>query len=116
MPELKVDTSKSEYSPIIVDIDGKKFEVIEMTQEEVRELNEYDKILESDMLAPYRRLAWLLNLKEDSPILKKMHPKRVNRITEWIVRMIYSADEAEMKDLTPSQKKKKSSGASGRKQ
>lgn len=117
MPKLKIDTRKSDYSPIIVEISEKEFTVREMNKEAVRELNKFDEVVTSgDMIAPYTRLAWLLDLKEDDPIFDDLHPKYVNKLTNLIIRAIYSADEAEMKGLTPGEKKKKSSGAKDRKQ
>ena len=117
MPKLTIDTRKSDYSPIIVDINGKEFTAREFDKDVCRELNKYDQMVESgDLEAPYTRLEYILNLKKDNPILAKLLAREVNRITVWIVRAAYSADAAEMESLTPAEKKKKSSGAKGRKQ
>lgn len=117
MPKFKIDTSKSEYTPIVVEIDGKEFEVREFDRETTRELNQYDQLVkDGDMEVPYRRLEYLLNLKENHPSINKVKARQVNRLTNWIIRTAYSADEAEMEGLTPGQKKKKSRGATATKQ
>jgi len=117
MPKLTIDTRKSDYSPIIVEINGKEFTAREFDKEVCRELNKYDEIVKGgDLVVPYERLAYILNLKKDDPTLAKLSGREVNRITTWIVRAAYSADAAEMKDLTPAEKKKKSSGVKDRKQ
>jgi len=117
MPKLTIDTRKSDYSPIIVEINGKEFTAREFDKDVCRELNKYDAIVaDGDLEAPYTRLAYILNLKKDDPILAKLQAREVNRITVWIVRAAYSADAAEMESLTPAEKKKKLSGVKDRKQ
>lgn len=117
MPKLTIDTRKSEYSPIIVEINGKEFTAREFDKEVCRELNKYDQMVEKgDLITPYTRLEYILGLKKDDPTLAKLKAREVNRITVWIVRASYSADAAEMEGLTPAEKKKKSSGVKDRKQ
>lgn len=111
MPKFTLDERKSEYSPIIVDIRGKEFTVRDFDKNVLRELNKFDQEVEKDLLAPYRRLAFLLKLKENNKIFDGLHPREVNRMTNWIIRVAYSPDEAEMENLTPDEKKKKSNGA-----
>ncbi len=111
MPKFKIDTRKSEYTPIIVDINEKEYEVIEIGREATRELNKYDEICRTgDMEAPYRRLEWLLGLKENHPEISKLRARDVNRITDWIIRAVYGADAAEMQGMSTAEKKKKSPG------
>jgi len=117
MPTLKIDTRKSDYSPIIVEINGIEFTAREFDKDVCRELNKYDQMVEAgDLIVPYERLAYILKLKKDNPILAKLKAREINRIMIWIVRASYSADAAEMEDLTPAEKKKKLSGAKDRKQ
>lgn len=112
MPKFVIDTRKSEYTPVIVKINDEEFEVREFDRETIRELNKYDQVVkDGDMEAPYRRLEFLLNLKENDPSVSLLKARDVNRITNWIIRAAYSPDEAEMKGLTPGEKKKKSRGA-----
>lgn len=117
MPKLKIDTRKSDYSPIIVEINGKEFTAREFDKDVCRELNKYDREVEAgDLVTPYTRLEYILELKKDNPILAKLKAREVNRITVWVVRAAYSADAAEMEGLTPAEKKKKLSGVRDRKQ
>lgn len=117
MPKLTINTRKSEYSPIIVEINGKEFVARDFDKKTIRELNQYDrKVKDGDMEAPYRRLAYILKLKENDPIFDRLLAREVNRITNFIVRAAYSADAAEMENLTSAEKKKKSRGASVAKQ
>lgn len=117
MPKFKIDTSKSEYTPVIVEINGKEFEVREFDRDVLRELNKFDQLVrDGDMETPYRRLEYLLNLKENHPSVNKLKARQVNRLTNWIIRVAYSPDEAEMEGLTPAEKKKKSPGGSKTKQ
>ena len=117
MPELTIDIRKSDYSPLFVNLSGKRFEVRKFDKEVCRELNKYDEIVkQGDLLIPYTRLEYLLKLKKDDPFLAKIHPEDINRITMDIIRAVYSADATEMEGLTAAEKKKKSSGGKGRKQ
>lgn len=117
MPRLKIDTRKSEYSPIIVEINGKEFTARMFDKETIRELNKYDQLVkDGDLEAPYERLAFILDLKKNDPTLAKLLAREVNRITNWIVRAAYSPDEAEMDQLPSGEKKKKLSGAKEAKQ
>lgn len=116
MPELTIDIRKSDYSPLVVNIGGKKFEVRKFDKDVCRELNKYDEMIEGDLIAPYTRLEYLLKLKKDDPFLSKIHPEDINRITMDIIRAVYSPDGTEMEGLAIAEKKKKSSGAKGHKQ
>lgn len=117
MPELTIDIRKSDYSPLVVNLGGTKFEVRKFDKEVCRELNKYDQVVaEGDLLVPYERLEYILNLKKDDPFLAKIHPEDINRITMDIIRAVYSPDGTEMKKLSPGEKKKKSLGAKDRKQ
>jgi hypothetical protein len=117
MPKLTIDTRKSDYSPIIVNINGTDFTVRDFDKATIRELNKYDRIVEEgDLEAPYERLAYLLKLRKDHAAISKLLAREVNRITVWIIRAAYSADAAEMENLSPAEKKKKSNGVKDRKQ
>jgi hypothetical protein len=119
MPKFVIDTRKSEYSPIIVEINGKEYPVRVIDWDVVRELDKYDEEVKAGIQqTSYERMAFLLDLDEEKArkVFKGIGPKKMNELTLWIVRAAYLPDAEEMKDKTPDQKKKKSNEELGSKQ
>lgn len=94
MKKLIIDTRKSIFKPIEIEINGKTFEVIRVTREVLKKLAEFDRRLrEGDGEAPYERLEFLIG---KTPLINKLEMREVNQITTYITGLLYTPEEVQL--------------------
>jgi len=102
MPTLKIDTQKSLFKPIEVEIDGKVFEVKRLTRTVAQEIEKFSKQINDGQLdAAYLQLEMFLG--EDEAI-GNLDLHQVNEITRFIVKNIISPEEEEKNAPKPGDK------------
>jgi hypothetical protein len=95
MNKIVINTKKSIYKPILVEIDGKVFTVRRLPQKALEKLHEMDKLCSegADFKAPYDRLRYLLNTTDGKIALLEL--KEVNAITTFILRQLRNPEKAD---------------------
>jgi len=113
MNRLKIDTTRSLYRPIEVEIDGKVFEVKPLTRAKLRTLAGLEKrIREGDAEAAYEQLEIMLGKKAN---LEKLTLQHVNEIVSFVTMQIYQPERILAED-SPEDKKAKNSKGPGDKE
>lgn len=104
MNRLKIDTTRSLYKPVEVEIDGKVFEVQPLTRAKLRDLSALEKrIRTGDSEAAYEQLEIMLGTKD---ILETLTLQHVNEIVTFVTSQIYQPERILPTD-SPDEKKAK---------
>ena len=104
MPKLRIDTKKSLYKPIEVEIDGKVFQVRRLTRDVLQEAERLDSEVASGKLdAAYERLEFLLQTK--SKIFNKLSVEEVGEVTRFITSSMLSPEKSEKNESRPEDEK-----------
>jgi hypothetical protein len=104
MPKLRIDTKKSLYKPIEVEIDGKVFQVRRLTRDVLQEAERLDSEVASGKLdAAYERLEFLLQTK--NKIFNKLSVEEVGEVTRFITSSMLSPEKSEKNESRPEDEK-----------
>lgn len=103
MPRLKIDTKKSLYDPIEVEIDGKIFPVKKINRETIQQIQKFDEETGNGNIdAAYQRLELFIG-KHD--VIAKLALEDLIEITNFIVTNLFRPKKKE-KNLQRSGDKK----------
>lgn len=110
MNRLKIDTTRSLYKPVEVEIDGKVFEVQALTRAKLRDLSALEKrIREGDSEAAYEQIEIMLGKQAG---FEKLTLQHVNEIVTFVTTKIYQPERILPTD-SPDEKKAKNSKGPG---
>jgi len=100
MPKLVINTEKSLYKPIEVEIDGKVFFVRRITRDILKKLEEYDaRILSGEPVVEWLRLEFLFQTK--SKTLDKLSLEEADGTFKFIINSIFSPEKSEKNESRP---------------
>ena len=100
MPKLTINTQKSLYSPIEVEVNGKIFQVRRLTRSILQEVARLDTEVSSGKLdMAYERLEILLHAK--SKAFDSLVIEEVGEITEFIIKSVFSPEKSEKNESRP---------------
>ena len=100
MPKLVINTEKSLYKPIEVEIDGKVYKVRKLTRDVLQKVEGFDKNVSSGNLdAAYGRLEFLLEAKAKT--FNGLIVQEVGEITEFITKAAFSPEKSEKNESRP---------------
>ena len=100
MPKLVINTEKSLYKPIEVEIDGKVYKVRKLTRDVLQKVEGFDKDVSSGNLdAAYGRLEFLLEAKVKT--FNGLIVQEVGEITEFITKAAFSPEKSEKNESRP---------------
>jgi len=103
MPKLKIDSAKSLYAPIEVEIDGQTFTLGRVTQKMLQEISNLEKdIPKGNLEAAWKRLEVFFGPSE---IFSKLDLFQVEKIMSFIVRAILTPELAEKNGQRPKEGK-----------
>ncbi len=103
MPRLKIDTKKSLYDPIEVEIDGKVYKVKKITRPLLKKIGEYDKaVAEGDLESAYKRLELFIGKHK---ILSELSLNELIEITNFVITNLFKPTREEKNLQRPEEKK-----------
>jgi hypothetical protein len=103
MPTLKIDTKKSLYDPIKIDIDGKVYKVKKITRPMLKKIGEYDKaVVEGDLESAYKRLELFIGKHK---VLNELNLNELIEITNYIITNLFKPTSTEKNMQGPEEKK-----------
>jgi hypothetical protein len=103
MPTLKIDTKKSLYDPIKIDIDGKVYKVKKITRPMLKKIGEYDKaVVEGDLESAYKRLELFIGKHK---VLNELNLNELIEITNYIITNLFKPTSTEKNMQRPEEKK-----------
>lgn len=103
MPRLKIESEKSLYPPIEVEIDGQIFSLQKVTQKMLMEIGRLDgEIPKGNLEAAWKRLEVLFGPNE---AFSKLDIFQVGEIINFVVRSIVAPEAAEKNGSRPAEKK-----------
>jgi hypothetical protein len=102
MPKLTIETGKSLYKPIEIEIDGKVFQVKRLTRAIIQEIEALDsETSKGNLDAAYRRLELLL---EKNEAIDNLDLQQIGQITDFVVRNILVPEKEEKNVSEPGDK------------
>ena len=103
MPRLKIESEKSLYLPIEVEIDGQKFTLQRITRKKLREIEGLDKeIAAGNLDAAYKRLEVFFGPNE---IFSNLDLSQVGEVVRSVVRAILNPEAVEKNVSGPEEEK-----------
>ena len=103
MPRLSIDTKKSLYEPIEVEIDGKIFEVQAVDRAVFRKMNEFDEqTKQGNLEAAYQKLELLIGRHK---FIESLKLEELAKIHEFINSNLLRPPKAEKNSPGPGDKK-----------
>jgi len=102
MPRISIDTKKSLYKPIEVEIDGKILTVKRITHDIIQKIPEFDeRVRNGDLLAAYDRLELFLGKHR---VIRTLDLGQVKDITQFIITNIVTQEREEKNVSIPGDK------------
>ena len=103
MPRLKIESEKSLYPPIEVEIDGQVFSLQRVTQKMLMEIGRLDEeIPKGNLEAAWKRLEVLFGPNE---LFSKLDIFQVGEIINFVVRSIVMPEAGEKNGFRPAEEK-----------
>ena len=103
MPKLTIDTKKSLYEPVEIEIDGKVVKVKNIDRETLNKITALDEeISKGNLDAVYQRLELLIGKHK---FIDKLTVENLTEITMFVIRSIMSPTKAEKNLPGPGEEK-----------
>ena len=105
MPKLTIDTKKSLFDPIEIEIDGKVYTVKRVDRTMLKEIETLDQeTAEGKLNAAYKRLELFLGTDIDDEVIGKLDLLELVKITNFILTNIFESGEQGKNGIKPGDK------------
>jgi Holliday junction resolvasome RuvABC ATP-dependent DNA helicase subunit len=103
MAKIQINTKKSLYEPIEIEIDGKSYAVKRITRDVLKKIREYDeKVSKGDLDAAYKRLELFIGKHK---AINELGLDELNEVTNFIIHNIISPKRIEKNSQRPADEK-----------